>query len=284
MGEGANSRYCFAKGKDQIVVPEQDPWKTYARIFGGAGAQPAMPDPAVARLLSQKKSILDYVGRDLDDFAARVGKEDGEIVRGHLHAIRDLEKELQDPEAGRLGVRREASMPADPTMGINYPAKFKMSLDLMVAAFKCGVTRVAAIQMVDAGGANLPWNFRPRHPREGRAATRAPAATGTTWATTRCMGGTDHKRIVDKWCMSQMAELLVRMKAIPEEGGTMLSQQRGAVDQPHGGRRRTTTARSCPGSWRVRPAVTSRPVSARSAPASPSAACCATWPTPSACP
>ena len=31
MGEGANSRYCFAKGKDQIVVPEQDPWKTYAR-------------------------------------------------------------------------------------------------------------------------------------------------------------------------------------------------------------------------------------------------------------
>ena len=38
MGEGANSRYCFAKGKDQIVVPEQDPWKTYARIFGGAGA------------------------------------------------------------------------------------------------------------------------------------------------------------------------------------------------------------------------------------------------------
>src|SRR5688500_8855407 len=93
MGEGANSRYCFAKGKDQIVVPEQDPWKTYARIFGGAGAgpQPSMVDTAVTKLLTQKKSILDWVGKDLERFAARVGKDDGAIVGGHLAAVRDLE-------------------------------------------------------------------------------------------------------------------------------------------------------------------------------------------------
>src|SRR6185369_5305312 len=95
MGEGANSRYCFAKGKDQIVVPEQDPWKTYARIFGGAGAQPVMPDASAMRVLAQKKSILDFVGRDLENFAGRVGSDDGAIVRGHLAAIRDLEKDLQ---------------------------------------------------------------------------------------------------------------------------------------------------------------------------------------------
>jgi hypothetical protein len=37
------------------------------------------------------------------------------------------------------------------------------------------------------------------------------------------MNAVDHKRIVDKWCMAQLAGLLARMKAIPEAGGTMLS-------------------------------------------------------------
>ncbi len=175
MGEGANSRYCFAKGKDQIVVPEQDPWKTYARVFAGAGAQPTGPDPAVARLLAQKKSILDYVGRDLDTFAVRVGKEDGDIVRGHMSAIRDLERDL-------LLVRADVSMcggamlmPKDATAPINYPATLNVNFDLMVAALKCDVTRVAALQMVDAGGANLPWNFLPEIPERGRRLSHAPA-------------------------------------------------------------------------------------------------------------
>jgi len=116
MGEGANSRYCFAKGKDQIVVPEQDPWKTYARVFGGAGAQPIAPDATVMRLLAQKKSILDFVGKDLETFATRVGKDDGAIVGGHLAALRDLEKDLQrlKPDASLCG--STTSMPADATI------------------------------------------------------------------------------------------------------------------------------------------------------------------------
>jgi len=222
MGEGANSRYCFAKGKDQIVVPEQDPWKTYARIFGGAGAQPTMPDEAVMKLLSQKKSILDYVGRDLDSFAGRVGKDDGEIVRGHLNAIRDLEKDLRTVKADPSLCGGTATMPVDPTMGINYPATLKVSFDLMVAALKCDVTRVAALQMVDAGGANLPWNFLPGIPEKG-GGFHTRLRNWHDLGHNPVLGGTDHKRIADKWCMLQMAELIARMKAIPEEGGTMLS-------------------------------------------------------------
>jgi hypothetical protein len=222
MGEGANSRYCFAKGKDQIVVPEQDPWKTYARIFGGAGAKPVEPDLAVEKLLSQKKSILDYVGKDLDSFANRVGKDDGEIVRGHLNAIRDLEKDLRavKPDASLCG--GTAAMPVDPTMGINYPATLKVSFDLMVAALKCDVTRVAALQMVDAGGANLPWNFLPGIPEKG-GGFHTKLRNWHDLGHNPVLNGTDHKRIADKWCMQQFAELIARMKAIPEEGGTMLS-------------------------------------------------------------
>jgi hypothetical protein len=222
MGEGANSRYCFAKGKDQIVVPEQDPWKTYARVFGGAGAQPIAPDATVMRLLAQKKSILDFVGKDLESFATRVGKDDGAIVGGHLAALRDLEKDLQrlKPDASLCGTT--TSMPADATLALNYPATLKVSFDLMVAALKCDVTRVAALQMDDAGGANLPWNFLPGIPEKGTGFhTRL-----RNWhdiGHNPIMNGVDHKRMVDTWCMQQLGELIARMKAIPEEGGNMLS-------------------------------------------------------------
>jgi hypothetical protein len=223
MGEGANSRYCFAKGKDQIVVPEQDPWKTYAQVFGGVAAQPTtIPDPAVARLLAQKKSILDYVGRDLDNFAGRVGKDDGDIVRGHLAAIRDLEKDLVAVRADTSLCGGTAAMPKDATLAINYPATLNVSFDLMVAALKCDVTRVAALQMVDAGGANLPWNFLPEIPEKGTG-FHTRLRNWHDLGHNPVMAGTDHKRIADKWCMTQLAGLLARMKAIPEEGGTMLS-------------------------------------------------------------
>jgi hypothetical protein len=36
------------------------------------------------------------------------------------------------------------------------------------------------------------------------------------------LGGVDHKRLVDKWWMGQFADLLARLKAVPEPGGTML--------------------------------------------------------------
>ena len=223
MGEGANSRYCFAKGKDQIVVPEQDPWKTYGRIFAGSPAQtPAAPDPAVTKLLMQKKSILDYVGMDLDNFATRVGKDDGAIVRGHLAAIRDLEKEVGGVRVDASVCGGSATMPVDPTVPINYPATLKVSFDLMVAALKCDVTRVAALQMVDAGGANLPWNFLPGIPLNGTG-FHTRLRNWHDLGHNPVMGGVDHKRMVDKWCMTQLAELIARMKAIPEVGGTMLS-------------------------------------------------------------
>ena len=223
MGEGANSRYCFAKGKDQIVVPEQDPWKTYARVFGGAGPQPTAPDPAVTKLLSQKKSILDYVGKDLEKFAGRVGKDDGAIVTGHLNAIRDLEKDVRGVrpvDAALCGAT--TSMAMDAAAAANYPHTLKVSFDLMVAALKCDVTRVAALQMVDAGGANLPWNFLPGIPERG-GGFHTRLRNWHDLGHNPVLGGVDHKRIADKWCMQQFAELIARMKAIPEAGGTMLS-------------------------------------------------------------
>jgi Protein of unknown function (DUF1552) len=222
MGEGTNSRYCFYKGKGQAVVPEQDPWKTYGQVFAGTSPAASGPDPAVERLMLQKRSILDSVGGDLERFAERVGTDDKAIIQGHLSALRELEKQLQTLKVDTALCGGAPLMPKDAKQYLNYPDVLKVSFDLMVAALKCDVTRVAGLQMVDAGGANLPWDFLPGIPHLGLG-FHTNLRNWHDLGHNPVMDGVDHKRVVDKWCMSQLAELIARMKAIPEAGGTMLS-------------------------------------------------------------
>jgi hypothetical protein len=105
---------------------------------------------------------------------------------------------------------------------MNYPKSLSAMFDLMVMALKCDVTRVAGLQMVDAGGANLPWNFLPGIPERG-GGFHTRLRNWHDLGHNPVLGGTDHKRMADKWCMEQLALLMDRMRAIPEEGGTMLT-------------------------------------------------------------
>jgi hypothetical protein len=113
-------------------------------------------------------------------------------------------------------------MPVDAEDPFNFPQVLDVTFELMVMALKCDVTRVAAMQMVDSGGANLPWNFLPEIPEQGTGFHTSKR----NWhdiAHNPVMGGVDHKRIVDKWCMDRFADLLDRMKAVQEPNGTLLS-------------------------------------------------------------
>ena len=59
-----------------------------------AAAEPTGPDPATAKLLGTQKSILDYVGKSLERFKMRVGREERGSIEGHFTAIRTLETEI----------------------------------------------------------------------------------------------------------------------------------------------------------------------------------------------
>jgi hypothetical protein len=236
MGEGNNSRFCIYKGKDQPVPPEQDPWKTYGQIFGGVMATtPGTTTPAaatgqaaVAKLMARKQSILDYVGTDLQKFATRVGTDYQTIIGGHLQAIRDLEKELQALGSTASGTQAQCStLPGTAvtaTDASNYGPLVQAQLNLAVMSLKCGVTQVATMQMVDAGGGHIPFNFVPGV--GGMSTVPSAASTGLrTWhdlSHNPVTNGVDMKSIVDKWCITQFATMLDQMVATPEPGGTML--------------------------------------------------------------
>jgi hypothetical protein len=236
--EGNNSKWCIFKGKDQPVMPEQDPWKTYGQIFGGATATTpgtttaaaSSTQSAVAKLMARKQSILDYVGTDLQKFSTRVGTDYQALINGHLQSIRDLEKELQAlATTTGGGTQAQCAVPLGATVtatdAMQYAALIKAQMDLAVVAVKCGVTQVVTLQMVDASGSHIPFNFLPGVAGPGDSGGALGGTGLRGWhdlAHNPVTNGVDMKSIVDKWCMTQYAYLIASIKAIPEPGGTML--------------------------------------------------------------
>ena len=234
----AGSYRCFWRGAGQPINPESNPAKSYQTIFAGLPAatapmpgMPAGPDPAVVKLLAQKKSLLDYVGKSLEKFKVRVGREDKGVVDGHLTSIRELETQLSGMGGGgRMLGPVNATKPEDWTddqiladAGL-FPKIMDAYTDMMLVALRSGITRVATLQLANASGNQL--NFG------AFLGERGIPARGTGYKSAfrnwhdlghnPSMNGQNHKIIVDKWCMEKFAGMIEKMKGIQEPGGNML--------------------------------------------------------------
>jgi hypothetical protein len=226
------SNHCFFL-KGQPINPILDPYQVYTEIFaGGLPAQPmnGMPaspadQAATEKLMKRKKSILDYVGKNLDAFKMRLGKQDQMAIDQHHESVRELEMQLSSA-GGPIATGGKCSKPdgkmIDIKDGAQYPNILDAHLSLMVAALSCGITRIAQLQLADSSGNNINFAFVPGVPPKGtgyKTAFRNYHDLGHN----PVLGGTDHKRIVDKWMMLQMAKLVDMMKAVPADDGTLFS-------------------------------------------------------------
>src|SRR5215203_3652291 len=77
QGDGEPTSWKTAGQKN---VPETDPVRLFQRLFAGA----AVPAPQVDALLLRRKSILDFLGKDLEAYGTRLGTEDRAKVQAHL--------------------------------------------------------------------------------------------------------------------------------------------------------------------------------------------------------
>ena len=157
--------------------------------------------------MAHKKSLLDYVGKSLEKFRARLGGDDRQTIDSHLSSVRDFERQLSAPRADITQCGADPGAPMDSKAAGNYPILMKLSLDLMVSALRCDVTRVATLAGADASGSNISFKWVP-------AASRGWHSMGHSPGT--------QKQPADKWVHTQFASLIERLKAIPEPGGTML--------------------------------------------------------------
>jgi hypothetical protein len=218
----------------QPINPIGDPYQVYMEIFGnGAPAPtPSMTTPTTAvdmaeiqRLFMRKKSILDYVGKNLDAFRARVGTSDKMAIDAHHESVRQLEMQLSN--AGAAGGGGKCDPHVGTMININdgaqYPAIFDAHMWLMVDALKCGITKIASLQLSDSSGNNINFAFVPGIPAKNATNYKTPYRNYHDLGHNPLMNGVDHKKIVDRWMMERFAILLDRMKAVPEDGGTLLS-------------------------------------------------------------
>jgi hypothetical protein len=112
------------------------PIDAFNTIFSGVGGG-TKPSTQLAR----KRSIIDLVRGELTSLSATLGATQKAKLGLHLDSIRQLENRLTMTTSGTC------MAPATPTLdGTNLLLSDVVHLDLIVSAFACGLTRVAALQ------------------------------------------------------------------------------------------------------------------------------------------
>jgi hypothetical protein len=144
------------RGKSDPVVPEDDPARAFASLFGDTQATQAM----ILATQKRRGTVLDAVLSDLTSLSSSLGAGDQTKLDSHATSIRELEKQLLSPDSGMQmchGVTpmaltvsltpRDCLQDGRPATCVgDHVAIGKAQMDILTLALACDLTRVAAIQ------------------------------------------------------------------------------------------------------------------------------------------
>lgn len=212
---------------DQPNAPkvEDDIHDVFIKLFGSGGGGNPETDDLLEKTRQERKSILDYVGRDLEGFSRRLGTESRQKVEAHLESIRAIERRLDDVD-GPAGDPPDIDPSIDPYRKEDYDQIALAQVDLTVAAFAANLTR--SVSMLWSNGHNNSWVF---HWLGGEFAEPGDGSFNPLRShhemAHRGGGGGDgddqrRKNAVDKYFMDTFAYFVDRCKQVPEGGGTLL--------------------------------------------------------------
>jgi hypothetical protein len=191
------------------VPADNAPSKVFARLFLADSAEELRERE---RRLAEGRSVLDDVAAQAKALAGSVGASDREKLEEYLASVRELERRLaKDEEWFRKPKPKvEAGPPKDVANAADLVARTRSMLDLTVLALQTDSTRLVTLM---TGGS-----------------TFAPPIDGVT------LGHHDlshhgkdaaklaQLKIVELELMKLLRDFLGRLKAIPEEGGTLLDR------------------------------------------------------------
>ncbi|HVZ75367.1 MAG TPA: DUF1552 domain-containing protein [Polyangia bacterium] len=144
-------RYISYRGASMPNTAVDDPWQLYSRMFANAG----MTDAQLARTMTERQSVLDFLKADLTSLEARFSASDRARLDAHLTGIRTIEQQMK---AGTQACATP-TLPAriDPEVMENFPTIAKIQMDLMLLALTCGMTNVATFMFANADS----WQYYP---------------------------------------------------------------------------------------------------------------------------
>jgi hypothetical protein len=210
-----NSRPIWS-GPGKVVPAMQNPWDAYKRVFANVQASgSATPAPAPMPKVDLRRSALDYALKETASLRTRLGAHDRLLLDSYQESLRDIERRLVSTPMTAAA----AGGCAPPALGssldtkaeANYPAIGRLQMDLAVAAFQCGLTRVASLQW---GNSNDQCTY----------SFLGVNTLGHDMAhnNNNCDPKHEKKLKVYRWYSEQAAYLLGKLAAIPEGDGTML--------------------------------------------------------------
>jgi hypothetical protein len=198
-------------GPDTHIPAEWDPYKMYAKLFGTPVATAGAGDAAAfMKLRAQKKSVLDFVNRELQSLQTQVvGKDDKGKVAYHLEAIRAVEKTLQMPQAMCAAIETPDGT-IDSKQNDNHPKLIPIMNQLLAAALRCDRTRIASMQYSRAFS-EFFFRWIP-----GMKADKFHHDISH-------MANDPRIGIIQQWYQARFAELLQMFKDVSEFGEPMLN-------------------------------------------------------------
>lgn len=152
---GASCAYTntIAWSSETTPLPiENDPRAVFERLFGTSGST-----DKVARLarIEQDRSILDFVGQQINSLQRRIGPGDKVRVTEYLDSVRDVERRIQMAEQ-----QNSRELPVvDQPIGIpaDYAEHARLMMDMLALAYQTDLTRISTFMLAkEVSGRSYP--------------------------------------------------------------------------------------------------------------------------------
>ncbi|WP_437577284.1 DUF1552 domain-containing protein [Sorangium sp. So ce887] len=195
---GGRSPYYRADNLPTIASPKS----AYSTLFGSAIPSNTSSDDVLRR----RRSVLDNLKSEIATLKGNLGLEQKYKLDLHLESIRQIETRLSNASSGEGGA---CSAPTTPAGDPSNPLEANLlHMDLLVGAFACDITRVAAIQW----GSDQAMNVEL--PDIG--------LRGEEHGTMIHTGAPAHLDLIklEKWLAQRFVDLITKLKAIPEADGS----------------------------------------------------------------
>jgi hypothetical protein len=218
--EGSNNRHRMSyAGAELPIAPDHDPRSVYRRLFGSSGVK-----------LDNQICVADRVAAQYRALEARVSGADRVRLQAHLAAVEGIEHQLRGlSSAGQCDGLPAEPAKVDPNDEARYAEITRAQTDLLVAAFRCDVTRVASIMWSGATAKVLPvW-------LNGRTYSDLPFETPMVGgfhsvthdpyrdpADARQAETRNKLLAVYRWYAGAVAQLLERLQSVVEPDGSTL--------------------------------------------------------------
>jgi hypothetical protein len=150
---GYAEQHLSYAGPAQPISREDDPHAVFDTLFSDLDAEPA----ELAARRARRQLVVDAVQDDLARLRPRLGSEDRVRIDRHVDAVDELERRIQD-ELGGVGTACQLPSIGDPLAGGSlysnaiYPALGKATMDMLVMALACDMTRITTLQWNTALG------------------------------------------------------------------------------------------------------------------------------------